>query len=140
MKNLIVNTRCIFFLLVFMMLIAFGVWTMDEAIAISVFMIVVGCFLFLGYAIVFPLCCVINSQGVAVYYVFGFVKKRAGWNELKYVEDHHAEGGVLPWSGEYQIAYFQTRFPLWEKACVPKTKKTAKLIEKYYRGTIEKYG
>ncbi len=140
MKNLVVNTRCIFFLLIFVVLIAVGVCTIDEEIAISVSIIIIGCFLFLGYAIAFPICCVIDSQGIAVYYVFGLVKKKATWNALKYVEDHHSKSGVLPWSREYQISYFKTKFPLWEKACIPKNKKSVRLVEKYYRRTVEKYG
>ena len=138
MKNLIVNIRCVFFLLVFAILIAFGAWTIDEVISIPI--IILGCFLFLGYSIAFPVCCVINSQGVTVYYLFAFARKRAAWNELKYVEDHHTKSGVLPWWREYQIAYFNTRFPLWEIACIPKTKKVVQLMEKYYKGTIKKYG
>ena len=138
MKNIVVNTRCIFFLLVFAVLIALGAWAIDEVISIPI--IILGSFLFLGYSIAFPICCVINSQGVTVYYSFCFVKKRAAWNELKYVEDHHSKSGVLPWWREYQIAYFKTRFPLWEKACIPKNKKVVKLFETYYGGTIEKYG
>ena len=139
MKNLVVNVRSVFFLFIFATMIAFGVWTIYDALAISIAIIFVGSFLFLGYAIAFPVCCLINSQGVTVYYFFGFLKKKATWNELKYVEDHHS-GGVLPWWREYHIAYFKTRFPLWEKACIPKTKKAVKLIETYYSGNIKKYG
>ena len=138
MRNFVINNRCVFFLLIFSILIAFGVWTIDEVISIPI--IILGGFLFLGYSIAFPICCVINSQGVTVYYLFGFVRKRIAWNELKYVEDHHSKSGVLPWWREYQIAYFKTKFPLWEKACIPKTKKVVKLFETYYGGTIEKYG
>ena len=138
MRNLVVNNRCIFFLLIFSILIALGVSTIDEVVSIPI--IVLGCFLFFGYAIAFPICCVINSQGFTVYYLLGFVKKRVAWNELKYVEDHHSNSGVIPWWREYQIGYFKTRFPLWEKACIPKTKKVTQLIKKYYKGTIEKCG
>ena len=138
MKDLVVNIRCVFFLLIFAILITFGVWTIDEAISVPI--IIVGCFLFLGYTIAFPICCVINSQGITVYYLFGFLKLRAAWSELKCVEDHHSKNGVLPWWREYQIAYFKTRFPLWENACIPKNKKVVKLFETYYGGTIEKYG
>ncbi len=138
MKEFVVNNRCVFFLFVFAILIALGVWTIDEVVSIPI--IILGCFMFLGYAIAFPICCVINSRGVTVYYLFGFAKKRVAWNELKHIEDHHSKCGVLPWSREYHIAYFKTRFPLWENACIPKTKKVVQLIEKYYKGTIEKYG
>ena len=138
MRNFVINNRCVFFLLIFSILIAFGVWTIDEVVSIPI--IVLGCFLFLGYAIAFPICCVINTQGVTVYYLFGFIRKRVAWNKLKYVEDHYSKSGVLPWWREYQIAYFKTRFPLWEKACIPKNKKVVKLFETYYGGTIEKYG
>ena len=86
MKDLVVNIRCVFFLLIFAILITFGVWTIDEVISIPI--IILGGFLFLGYSIAFPICCVINSQGVTIYYLFGFVRKRIAWNELKYVEDH----------------------------------------------------
>jgi hypothetical protein len=33
---------------------------------------------------------------------------------------------------EYHIGYFKEALPLWEKACIPKNKKTTVLIEKYY--------
>jgi len=41
---------------------------------------------------------------------------------------------------EYHIGYFKNTLPLWEKACIPKNKKTATLIEKYYKKDIDKYG
>ena len=87
MRNFVINNRCVFFLLIFSILIAFGVWTIDEVVSIPI--IVLGCFLFLGYAIAFPICCVINTQGVTVYYLFGFIRKRVAWNKLKY---HRPQG------------------------------------------------
>ena len=138
MKKIVINKRCVFFLIVFSLLIALGICTLDEAISVPI--IFIGCVLFFGYSITFPICCSMDSQGIAVYYVFGIVKKMALWNELKCVEDHHSGNAVLPWLRDYQIAYFKTRFPLWQKTCIPKNKKTVKLIEKYYNGTVEKYG
>ena len=140
MKDFVFNTRCVFFLFVFAILIAFGVMAVYDTLVFSIVVIFIGVFLFFGYAVAFPICCVINLQGVAVYYLFGFVVKRVSWNDLKYVEEHHSLNGIFPWWREYQIAYFKTKFPLWEKASIPKSKKVVKLIKKYYKKTIEKYG
>lgn len=140
MKNFVINLRCVFFLLIFVILIALGAWCIGEEFAISVSIIIVGSLLLLGYTIAFPICFVINSQGISVYYIFGVIKKKASWNELKYVEDHHSGYRSLPWWREYQIAYFKTKFPIWEIACIPKNKKSIKLIEKYYKRTIKKFG
>ena len=139
MKDLVFNKRWLFFSFVFITLIALGIWTLNEETGISIAIIVMGGLLLLGYVFVFPIYCVINSQGITVYYAFGIVKKKAAWSELKYIEDHHSTNGAFPWCREYQIAYFKTKFPLWKIACIPKNRKTTHLIETYYRKTIKKY-
>lgn len=140
MKNLVFNKRWLVFAFAFVTLIALGIWTLDEESGTSISAIVIGTVLLLGYVFVFPICCVINSQGITVYYAFGIIKKKAAWNELKYIEDHHSTNRAFPWWREYQIAYFKTKFPLWEIAYIPQNKKTIHLIEKYYGKSIKKYG
>lgn len=140
MKDLVFNIRWLMFALAFATLIALGIWTFDVEIGTSICAIVIGGLLLLGYVFIFPICCVINSQGITVYYAFGIIKKKVTWNKLKYIEDHHSTNRAFPWWREYQIAYFKTKFPLWEKACIPKNRKTTRLIEKYYGKSIKKYG
>lgn len=137
MKNLVVNARGAFFAVLSIALIALGVWTISDDTAISVCIIALGALLLFIYALAFPAFCVINSDGVAVYFLLGAVKKKASFESLKIVEDHHSRFGALPWWREYHFAYFKTRFPLWERACIPKTVKSQRLIEKYY-GKAEK--
>lgn len=138
MKNFVFNMRWLLFVLAFATLIALGIWTIDEETGTSVAAIVMGGILLFGYVFVFPMCYVIDSQGIAVYYAFGIIKNKATWNELKYVEDHHSTKGAFPWWREYKIAYFKTRFLLWEIAYIPKNRKTTHLIEKYYGKSIKK--
>lgn len=139
MSKLIINKRWIFFVLIFAMLIAFGIWTLSEELGVSIAIIVVGSILLLGYIFIFPNCYRFNAQEIVVYYGFS-IKTKANWNELKCVEDHHSRYGIFPWFREYQVGYFKTKLPLWEKACIPKNKKTRVLIEKYYKKHIEVYG
>ena len=140
MKNFIFNKRWLFYICIFVILIALGIWTLDDGLLTSICAIIIGGLLTLGYIFVFPCSCVINSYGITVHYAFGIIKKKATWSELKYIEDHHSTRDVMPWFREYHIRYFKSKFPLWHEACIPKNKKTTRLIEKYYRKTIEKYG
>ena len=140
MKHLVFNLRWLLFVLAFATLIALGIRTLDEEIGSSIAIIVVGAILLLGYIFVFPFCYVINSQGISVYYALGIIKKQTTWNELKYIADHYSGNRVFPWWREYQLAYFKTKFPLWEIARIPKTKKNTHLIEKYYGRSTKKYG
>ncbi len=139
MTNRIINKRWAFFVLIFLILIALGLWSLSEELGISIAVIVIGITLLLGYVFVIPNSYVIDAQGIVIYYGFG-LKTKAYWNELKRVEDHHSQYGVFPWFREYQIGYFKTKFALWENAHIPKNKKTKALIEKYYKKHIEIYG
>lgn len=47
--------------------------------------------------------------------------------------------GAFPWIREYHIGYFDAKLPVWEKAYIPKNKKTTKYIERYYKKTISKF-
>ncbi|MBE6767571.1 MAG: hypothetical protein E7549_01510 [Ruminococcaceae bacterium] len=136
-NNLFLNKRWAFWIGIFSVLILLGIYTLSEELTISIIIIVVGCICLLGYIFLFPNSYKIDEKGITVCYGFG-IKTTAQWNELRTVEDHYC--GAFLWMREYHIGYFKNTLPLWEKACIPKNKKTATLIEKYYKKDIDKYG
>ena len=136
-SKLFFNWRWAFWIGIFSVLILLGIYTLSEELAISTIIIVLGCICLLGYIFLFPNSYRIDEKGITVYYGFG-VKTTATWNELNTIEDDYCRAFL--WMREYHIGYFKKAFPLWEKACIPKNKKTTALIEKYCQKTIEKYG
>ena len=136
-SNLFLNKRWAFWIVIFSVLILFGIWTLDDELIISILVIVIGSLILLGYIFVFPNSYKIDEKGITVYYGFG-IKTTAQWNELRTIEDHYCRAFL--WMREYHIGYFKNTLPLWEKACIPKNKKTTALIEKYYKKDIDKYG
>ena len=136
-SKLFLNKRWVFWIGIFSVLILLGIYTLSEEITISAIIIVIGCICLLGYIFLFPNSYRIDEKGITVYYGFG-IKTTANWNELHTIEDHYCRAFL--WMREYHIGYFKKALPLWEKACIPKNKKTTVLIEKYYKKTIEKYG
>ena len=136
-SNLFLNKRWAFWIAIFSVLILFGIWTLDDELIISIVVIVIGSLSLLGYIFLFPNSYKIDEKGITVYYGFG-IKTTAQWNELRTIEDHYCQAFL--WMREYHIGYFKNTIPLWEKACIPKNKKTTTLIEKYYKKDIDKYG
>ena len=122
---------------IFSFLILLGIYTLSEKPTISTIIMVIGCICLLGYIFLFPNSYRLDEKGITVYYGFG-IKTTAKWNELHTIEDHYCR--VFLWMREYHIGYFKNTLPLWEKACIPKNKKTTALIEKYFKKTIDKYG
>ncbi len=137
MSKMFFNMRWALWVVVFTILILLGVWTIEEDIGISIAIILTGVLLLLGIFLVFPSSFHIDSKGVTIYFAVVF-RIFAKWNEVRVIEDHNSK--AFPWLREYHIGYFKTSFPLWEKVCIPKNKKTTALIEKYYKNTIDKYG
>jgi len=140
MKRLIINMRMFFYFFLFSILVLLGLWTLDEDLFISIGVIVIGAFFILGYILLMPNFYVIDAHGITVYYALGIIKKSAAWGEMRTVEDHCTLYAALPWWREYHIGYFKSTFPLWKTACIPKNRQTTRLIEKYYKKTIKKYG
>jgi hypothetical protein len=136
-NNLFLNKRWAFWIVIFSVLILFSIWTLDGELIISIIGIVIGSLFLLGYIFLFPNSYKIDEKGITVYYGFG-IKTTAQWNELRTIEDHYCRAFL--WMREYHIGYFKNTLPLWEEACIPKNKKTATLIEKYYKKDIDKYG
>ena len=136
-SNLFFNKRWAFWLAIFSVLIFMGIYTLSEELTISIIIIAFGCICLLGYIFLFPNSYRIDEKGITVHYGLG-IKTTANWNELHTIEDHYCRAFL--WMREYHIGYFKKALPLWEKACIPKNKKTTILIEKYYKKTIEKYG
>lgn len=116
-----------------------AILTFDEEVSVSVAVIILGILLTAGYALAFPICCSFTPQKITVCYIFGFTRKQAAWKELKWIEDNPSKF-PFPWSREYHIAYFKTKFPLWKIACIPKNKRTASLIAEFYSKTVRKTG
>lgn len=129
-------TNGVCFVIVFAVLIVLGIWTLDDDSGISIAIVIVGCLLLLGYVLLFPNSYRLGEKYITVYYGFG-IKTMAKWNELNVIEDHYCK--AFPWLREYHVGYFKTRFPLWEKACIPKNRTTTALIEKYYKKSIDKF-
>lgn len=138
MKNPILNKRWLFYVIVFTFLILFAAITLEEHFGISLAMMIVGAVSLLGYVLVFPNAYRIDESGITVYYAFGVFRAALAWRDLKRIEDQHSRFGVLPWFREYHVGYFPTRFRLWEDACIPKNKKTARLLAQYCSERIEK--
>ena len=136
-SKLFFNKRWAFWIVIFSFLLLFGIWTFDEETIASIGVIAVASLLLLGYVLLFPNSYRLDEKGIIVYYGFG-IKVSAKWNELHTIEDHYCRAFL--WMREYHIGYFKQTLPLWEKACIPKNKKTTALIKKYYKGTIDKYG
>ena len=139
MKKLILNKRWLFYIIVFAFLIFFAAIILNESFGISLAMVIVGAVCLLGYVFVFPNAYRIDENGITVYYAFGVFRATGAWRDLKCIEDQHSRFGVLPWFREYRVGYFPTRFRLWEDACIPKNKKTAKLLAEYCGEHIEKF-
>ncbi|MBQ8497676.1 MAG: hypothetical protein IJ489_09510 [Clostridia bacterium] len=136
MSKMLFNTRWALRVIVFAILILLGVWTINEDVGISVAIIFIGSLLLLGYILAFPSNYCIYQEGITIYFAFTF-KCSAKWNELHTIEDHYCK--AFPGLREYHVGFFKTRFPLWKKICIPKNKKTAALIEKYYKRHIDKF-
>lgn len=139
MGKLIINKRWFFFIAVFVIAIALGVWTLKENFVISLMIIIVFGLLLLGYLFLIPNSYRLDEKSITVYYCFG-LKTTASWEKLKHIEDHYSKCEIFPWFREYHIGYFETKNLFWHEAVLPKNNKTKKLIENYYRNSIEKYG
>ncbi len=139
MSKLIINKRWLFYVVIFAILIAIGVIDMKADFVPSLVITISGVLGVLGYALLIPNSCRFDEKGITVYYGFG-IKTASAWSELKVIEDHHSTHVALPWLREYHVGYFNTKFPLWQEACFPKNRKTTALIEKYYKGKIQKFG
>ena len=139
MSKLIINKRWFFYILVFAILIAMGIYTLEEDLWLSISIITIGVLLVLGYAIFIPNSYRIDKAQITVYYCFG-IKTTALWDQLKLVEDHHSNKSAFPWHREYHIGYFKVKCPIWQIAYLPKNKKTEILISKYSKVKINKVG
>ena len=137
MSKFIFNIRWLIYVSSFALLVLLCVLTFDEDVLISIIGIIIGLFFILVYLFFIPNSYRISETSLTVYYGFG-LKTEAMWHELRTVQDHCDTR--TPWLREYHIGYFKTKFPFWEMALMPKTKRTTQLIERYYRRKIEKYG
>lgn len=133
-----VNMKKIFFVLVFLVLIACGIWTWQEDLYLSILVISLGGILAVGYLTLFHNSYKLTDEGIEVYYLFG-IKNTLAWDSIKLLENRHSRGNLLFWKREYHIGYFETKFRLWEIVSIPKNKETREIIEKYYKGKIDKY-
>ena len=132
------NKKKIFFVLIFLLLIACGIWTIQDDIYLSVLVISLGAVLALGYLLLFYNSYKFTEEGIEVYYLLGG-KCTLPWDKIKLVENRHSRGNILFWRREYHIGYFETKFRLWETVSIPKSKETTEIIEKHYKGKIDKY-
>lgn len=125
-SNLFLNKRWIFWILIFSILIVFGICTLNDELMVSIVVIAMGAFFLVGHIFLFPNKYRIDEKGITVYYGFG-IKTTAQWNELRTIEDHYCRAFL--WMREYHIGYFKAEMPVWEKAHIPKNKKTTTLIK-----------
>ena len=137
MSKVFFNKRVGFFEAAYIVLIGFGIWSLKEDFGISVAVIAVGVLLLLGYILVFPNFYRLDENGITVYYGFG-IKVTARWEELAAIEDHRSRR--FPWLREYQMRYFKAKCPFHTEVSIPKNRKTAVLIQKYYKKAIVKVG
>lgn len=141
MKKTIVDFRWIFWESVFLFLTVIaivGMFPVDEDVGWSVAVMILGIFLFLGYAIVFPNSFVFTHEGIKVRYCFG-LNTFIYWSNVKTIIDCNSRVVFFPWWREYEIGYFETKIPFHEKAQIPKNRKTKTLLQKYCPINIEKH-
>ncbi len=136
MGKLIINKRVLFVVFIAVIFMYMGILVWNEDRSLSVVTISLSSFVVLGYLFMFPYSYRIDQKSITVYYGFG-LKTKATWAEIRYVEDHYTKDTF--WLREYHIRYFKTRFRMWEEACIPKNKKTKALIEKCYKGKIDRW-
>lgn len=136
MKKVLINRRWFIFVSSFLILILCGVLSINENVILLVAMIIVGSTLTIGYALIIPHRFVFEEEGITVHYCFG-IKTYAKWNELKHIDDKSSEH---LWLREYHVGYFNTIIIFLTEATIPKNKRSAMLIEKFYHKKIEKYG
>lgn len=135
MKKTLVNGRWLFMAILFLLLIVLGVigWDPSEwwyaAIVIGI-----GGVAFVAHFLLVPYAYRFDERGLTLYYGFG-LRARAEWGEIRSVSVWHDR--VFPWLGEYRIGYFRTKLTLHGEGIVPKTKKTAKLLQTYWNGKID---
>ena len=135
MKKTLISGRWLFMAILFLLLIVLGVVCWDSAewwygaIGIGI-----GGFAFVAHSLLVPCAYRFDEHGLTLYYGFG-LRARAEWKEIKSVSVWH--DGVFPWWGEYRIGYFRTKLTLHEEGRIPKTKKTAELLQTYWHGKVD---
>lgn len=86
------------------------------------------------YALLVPNRVRFDEQGITVHYMFG-IKTYAEWKALKAV-GVSLRGQIFPWQKSYEIGHFKSRNIFHRDACIPKNKKTTRMIEEYYQKSV----
>lgn len=131
----IINKLWFYMQTVFCILIAIGIATWDGTdTGYNICFILIGAVLFIGYALLVPNRVRFDEQGITVHYMFG-IKTYAEWKELKAV-GVSLRGQIFPWQKSYEIGHFKSKNIFHREACIPKNKKTTRMIEQYYKKSV----
>lgn len=92
--------------------------------------LMIGIVLVAGYMLLLPNRVSYDECGITVHYMFG-LKTYAGWTDLRSVctSVHFA---VFPWQECYEIGYFKSGIIFHCEACIPKNKKTTRMLDECY--------
>lgn len=135
MKKPLINIRWLFIAVVFFLLIVAVVLMWDSAEWwLGTSLIGIAILALLGYYVFIPHAYRIDERGLTLYYGFG-LHAWAEWEEIKSISVWHDH--VFPWREQYRIGYFQSRLPIHHEGEIPKTKKTARLIQLYWHGNFD---
>ena len=101
--------------------------------ALGVTLVIVAVVTIVGFVLMLPFMYKLDEEGITLYYACG-VRTRARWKEIKHVERQY--GPHTSPFGHYAIGYFNAKLPFHREGRIPRRRKTAKLIEKYWQGKI----
>lgn len=131
----IINKLWFYMQTVFCILIAIGIATWDGTdTGYNICFILIGAVLFIGYALLEPNRVRFDEQGITVHYMFG-LKTYAEWKELRLVFTS-VRLALFPWQECYEIGHFKSKIIFHREACIPKNKKTTRMIEQYYKKSV----
>ena len=83
------------------------------------------------FSLVCPLVYSFDKDGLTVYYGFG-IRKRVKWAAIKSVSEAYGYHG---WR-HYRIEGFVSKFPIYRRGVISKTKKTTRLLQTYWHGKV----
>ena len=143
MKKTAFNTNLIFFILLFSVFLFLTIFFLTDSEEKDVALFVAGLFLCAVpvFAIVIsPLLFIFENDKLTIVYCFGF-KEEISWREIKSISKW---GGWFRGNGRgfpiYEISYpTRKKLPYFAQAHIPHNKKTAKLLQSFYKKKINEY-
>ena len=135
-KDVAINTQLLFFLVLVIVFVGLSIcWLTEEGIGLGILFGVFGLLLLL-ISLISPMYFVFSDEGVEIVYHFR-QKEYIKWSDIRSITvrgGYFTKGDGLPC---YDIAYpVKEKRPFFVVGEIQKTRKTKKLIEKYYKKKI----